>query len=154
VYGDDEGEDGDHQGEDGGHQGDHQGEDGGHNDHFRKFFNFRFFDRHNNDDNHKPDKKGDDNKVKVKEQDQAKIYKGYGIDPVDGEGNNKKSFNFAAVGDFGCSKNAKKTIDNIKDSKPELVLPLGDLSYQKNANCWFDIMSPLKDKLMVTLGIP
>jgi hypothetical protein len=57
VYGDDEGEDGDHQGEDGGHQG----EDGGHNDHFRKFFNFRFFDRHNNDDNHKPDKKGDDN---------------------------------------------------------------------------------------------
>ena len=61
VYGDDEGEDGDHQGEDGGHQGDHQGEDGGHNDHFRKFFNFRFFDRHNNDDNHKPDKKGDDN---------------------------------------------------------------------------------------------
>ena len=42
VYGDDEGEDGDHQGEDGDHQGDHQGEDGGHNDHFRKFFNFRF----------------------------------------------------------------------------------------------------------------
>ena len=88
----------------------------------------------------------------MKEQDQAKIYKGYGIDPADSEGNNKKSFNFAAVGDFGCSKNAKTTIDNIKDSKPELVLPLGDLSYQKNANCWFDIMSPLKDKLMVTLG--
>lgn len=77
-----------------------------------KFFNFRFFDRHNNDDNHKCDKKGDDNKVKVKE-DQAKIYKGYGIDPADGEGNNKKTFNFAAVGDFGCSKNAKKTeLDN------------------------------------------
>jgi len=38
VYGDDEGQDGDHQGEDGGHQGGHQGddqgEDGGHNDHF------------------------------------------------------------------------------------------------------------------------
>jgi len=54
----------------------------------------------------------DDNKVKVKE-DQAKIYKGYGIDPADGEGNNKKTFDFAAVGDFGCSKNAKKTeLDN------------------------------------------
>ncbi len=51
-------------------------------------------------------------KLKVKE-DQAKIYKGYGIDPADGEGNNKKIFNFAAVGDFGCSKNAKKTeLDN------------------------------------------
>jgi hypothetical protein len=75
---------------------------------FRKFFNFRLFERHNNDDNHKPDKKGDDNKVKVKEQDQAKIYKGYGIDPADGEGNNKKSFNFAAVGDFGCSKKCQE----------------------------------------------
>jgi hypothetical protein len=64
VYGDDEGEDGDHQGEDGDHEGDHQGEDGGHNDHFRKFFNFRFFDRHNNEDNHKPERKGDDNKVR------------------------------------------------------------------------------------------
>jgi hypothetical protein len=64
VYGDDEGEDGDHEGKDGGHQGDHEGKDGGHNDHFRKFFNFRFFDRHNNDDNHKPDKKEDDNKLK------------------------------------------------------------------------------------------
>ena len=37
-------------------------------------------------------------------EDQAKIYKGYGIDSADGEGNNKKTFNFAAVGDFGCSK--------------------------------------------------
>ena len=46
-------------------------------------------------------------------EDQAKIYKGYGIDSADGEGNNKKTFNFAAVGDFGCSKNAKKTeLDN------------------------------------------
>ncbi len=61
--------------------------------------------------------------MKEQDQDQAKIYKGYGIDPADGEANNKKSFNFAAVGDFGCSKNAKKTADNIKDSKPELVLP-------------------------------
>ena len=40
----------------------------------------------------------------MKEQDQAKIYKGYGIGPADSEGNNRKSFNFAAVGDFGCSK--------------------------------------------------
>ncbi len=46
-------------------------------------------------------------KLKVKE-DQAKIYKGYGIDPADGEGNNKKTFNFAAVGDFGCSKMPRK----------------------------------------------
>jgi hypothetical protein len=89
----------------------------------------------------------DDN---IEEQVKTSIYKGFSFDTI-GD-NNSKGFNFAAVGDFGCSKNTKKTIDNIKDNKPELVLPLGDLSYQKSANCWFDIMSPFKKKLMITLG--
>lgn len=89
----------------------------------------------------------DDN---IEEQVKTSIYKGFSFDTI-GD-NNSKGFNFAAVGDFGCSKNTKKTIDNIKDNKPELVLPLGDLSYQKSANCWFDIMSPFKKKVMITLG--
>ena len=84
------------------------------------------------------------------EQVKTNIYKGFSFDSI-GD-NNSKGFNFAAVGDFGCSKNTKKTIDNINDNKPELVLPLGDLSYQKSANCWFDIMSPFKKKVMLTLG--
>ena len=84
------------------------------------------------------------------EQVKTNIYKGFSFDSI-GD-NNSKGFNFAAVGDFGCSKNTKKTIDNINDNKPELVLPLGDLSYQKSANCWFDIMSPFKKKVMITLG--
>jgi hypothetical protein len=70
-----------------------------------------------------------------------------------GEGDNKrKNFNFAAVGDFGCSKNAEKTVSNIKGNKPELVLPLGDLSYDRSANCWLDLISPFSNKLSVTLG--
>ena len=70
-----------------------------------------------------------------------------------GEGDNKrKNFNFAAVGDFGCSNNAEKTVSNIKGIKPELVLPLGDLSYDKSANCWLDLISPFSNKLSVTLG--
>jgi hypothetical protein len=40
----------------------------------------------------------------------------------------------------------------MKDKGPELVLPLGDLSYQSTANCWFDAMMPLKGKIMITLG--
>jgi hypothetical protein len=69
------------------------------------------------------------------------------------EGDKKrKDFNFAAVGDFGCSKNAIKTISNMIDRKPELVLPLGDLSYDKTATCWLDLISPFSDKLKVTLG--
>jgi hypothetical protein len=69
------------------------------------------------------------------------------------EGDKKrKDFNFAAVGDFGCSKNAKKTVNNMEDKKPELVLPLGDLSYDKTAKCWLDLITPFSDKLKVTFG--
>jgi hypothetical protein len=64
----------------------------------------------------------------------------------------RKSFNFAVAGDFGCSKNAKNTINNMKDKKPELVIPLGDLSYDKSANCWLNNISPFSDRLKVTLG--
>ena len=64
----------------------------------------------------------------------------------------RKNFNFAVAGDFGCSKNAKNTIKNMNDKKPELVIPLGDLSYDKSANCWFDLVSPFNDRLKVTLG--
>jgi hypothetical protein len=97
----------------------------------------------------KAEQKVDNIEEQVK-QVKTNIYKGFSFDSI-GD-NNSKGFNFAAVGDFGCSKNTKKTIDNIKDNKPELVLPLGDLSYQKSANCWFDIMSPFKKKVMITLG--
>lgn len=86
------------------------------------------------------------NKIQV----ETDIYKGFGF-YIDGS-NVSKSFNFAAVGDFGCSSNAERTVDNIQKNKPELVLPLGDLSYQKSANCWFDMMAPLKNIIFTTLG--
>jgi hypothetical protein len=77
-------------------------------------------------------------------------YDGYGFEKDDDK--KREEFNFAAVSDFGCSENTKKTINNIEERKPELVLALGDLSVDKTADCWFDVMSPLKGKIMVTLG--
>jgi micrococcal nuclease len=41
----------------------------------------------------------------------------------------------AAAGDFGCSENEKNTVKNMEDDKLELVLPLGNLSYQSTPNC-------------------
>jgi predicted phosphodiesterase len=37
---------------------------------------------------------------------------------------------------------------------PRFVLALGDLSYEKNANCWFQVMSPLDDpgKIRIVIG--
>jgi hypothetical protein len=98
----------------------------------------------------KPEKKPEKKDNNKEEQVKTIIYKGFSFD-ASGH-NHSKAFNFAAVGDFGCSTNTKKTINNIEEKKPELVLPLGDLSYQTTADCWFGAMSPLKGKIMVTLG--
>lgn len=77
-------------------------------------------------------------------------YKGYNFDDVDD--NSNESFNFGAVGDFGCSEKAKETVTNIAGKNPELVLTLGDLSYNATAGCWFNVMLSLKHKVMITFG--
>jgi hypothetical protein len=86
----------------------------------------------------------------------GKDYDGYGFkgddDSGNGNENGEENFNFAAAGDFGCSTNTQNTIENMQTKEPEIVLALGDLSYHSTADCWFDMMSPIKDKLMITLG--
>src|SRR4029078_4580358 len=57
----------------------------------------------------------------------------------------KTGFNFAAVGDMGCSPLTEKIINDINNKSPELILALGDLSYQKdNADCWLNIVAPIE----------
>ena len=149
VYGDDEGEDGNDQGgrhdrrggdhDDEGDDDEHGNDEGEHHfKHFKKFFNFKQLER------------DDEDKKDSKKESEPKTYDDYNFEK-DGD-KKRKEFNFAAAGDFGCSSNAKKTVNNIEEKKPELVLPLGDLSYQSTADCWFDAMSPLKGKIMVSLG--
>jgi hypothetical protein len=103
------------------------------------------FDDDDDDDSDDSDSKDDDD---------GKNYDGYGFkgDNDNGKENGEENFNFAAAGDFGCSTNTKNTVENMQSKDPEIVLALGDLSYHSTADCWFDMMSPIKDKLMVTLG--
>ena len=61
-------------------------------------------------------------------------------------------FNFAASGDWGCNGRTVDTVNNIVDKNPELVLALGDLSYQDTADCWFEIIAPLDDKMKIAIG--
>jgi hypothetical protein len=70
------------------------------------------------------------------------------------EGDNRNiDFNFAAAGDFGCSENAINTVKNMEDKKPELVLPLGDLSNERKTDtCWLDLISTFYGKLEITFG--
>ena len=55
------------------------------------------------------------------------------------------NFNIAAVGDWGCNSNTDKTVNSIKAQSPELILGLGDYSYESSADCWLDTIEPIYD---------
>ncbi|HZB64449.1 MAG TPA: LamG-like jellyroll fold domain-containing protein [Nitrososphaeraceae archaeon] len=55
------------------------------------------------------------------------------------------NFNIAAVGDWGCNSNTDKTINSINTQSPELILGLGDYSYESSADCWLDALLPIYD---------
>jgi phosphodiesterase/alkaline phosphatase D-like protein len=57
------------------------------------------------------------------------------------------SFNVAAVGDISCNKNGKQTISSMANNDPNLVLFLGDLSYDNSLSSFFDQIKILKNDL-------
>ena len=65
---------------------------------------------------------------------------------------NQSLFNIATVGDWACNANTQNTVKSILTKKPELVLALGDLSYQKNPDCWFKVISPLNNITAIVRG--
>jgi len=68
---------------------------------------------------------------------------------------NQKSlanFNFAAVGDWGCTSNSRNTVRTIVDKSPELVLGLGDYSYGQDPGCWLELTNPLHGKMKIVIG--
>jgi predicted phosphohydrolase len=40
----------------------------------------------------------------------------------------------------------------MQNMTPDLVLALGDLSYQKNADCWLNLMDPLLNRTKIVIG--
>ena len=72
------------------------------------------------------------------------------VDASTGENNQAESkskdlnnFNFVVAGDFGCTEEAKKTIQGMLNKEPELVIALGDLADKKIPDCWFNMITPL-----------
>ena len=53
------------------------------------------------------------------------------------------NFKIAAVGDWGCNSNTDKTVNSIKNQSPEIILGLGDYSYESSADCWLDTIKPI-----------
>jgi len=64
----------------------------------------------------------------------------------------EEGFNFAAAGDWACTSKAKDTVKNIIAQNPELVLALGDLSYDNGAKCWLKIIKPVVEKTKIAIG--
>ena len=69
------------------------------------------------------------------------------------------NFNIAAVGDWGCNSDTDKTVNSIKNQKPELIFGLGDYSYKSSVDCWLDAIQPIYDSnnqnannMQITIG--
>jgi hypothetical protein len=62
-------------------------------------------------------------------------------------------FNFAAVGDWDCTEDTEETVDNIIQRDPELIIGLGDYSYDPTAaDCWLEIADPIDEKMRVVIA--
>jgi hypothetical protein len=61
-------------------------------------------------------------------------------------------FNFGSAGDWGCNSNTDATVNSIQNQIPEIVLGLGDYSYQSTANCWLTAVNPIDEKMKITIG--
>ena len=64
-------------------------------------------------------------------------------------------FNFVAAGDFGCGDESNRTIQGMIKKDPEIVIALGDLSYEKSAACWLNSITPLDSpgRIKISIGV-
>ncbi|MGD1835641.1 MAG: LamG domain-containing protein, partial [Nitrososphaeraceae archaeon] len=61
-------------------------------------------------------------------------------------------FNIVTAGDFGCSMRTQENIKNMESLDPELFLALGDYSYKKSPDCWFDMTKSLDKNIKIAIG--
>ena len=51
-----------------------------------------------------------------------------------------------------CTDDTIDTVNNILGKNPELILGLGDYSYEDTADCWFDIIQPIDNIMKIVIG--
>lgn len=67
--------------------------------------------------------------------------------------NESNNINFIAAGDWNCNEETSQTIKRITELQPELVLGLGDYTFENiSPQCWFDISKPIDDKIKIAIG--
>jgi hypothetical protein len=68
------------------------------------------------------------------------------------EGYAASNIHIVAVGDWGCSKNTAETVKLAQSLNPQLVLALGDYSYEKTATCWLNLIKPIAHITKINIG--
>src|SRR5215203_465471 len=67
--------------------------------------------------------------------------------------NYSNDINFIAAGDWNCNKETEKTIKKIIKLESELILGLGDYTFENiSPQCWFDISKPIDDLIKIAIG--
>ena len=61
-------------------------------------------------------------------------------------------FSIVTAGDFGCSMRAEENIKNMESFDPDLFLALGDYSYKKSPDCWFEMTKSLEKNIKIAIG--
>jgi predicted phosphodiesterase len=61
-------------------------------------------------------------------------------------------FNFVAAGDWGCGRDAIKTLSIMKSMHPEIYLGLGDYSYTDSTDCWVKIVKSVDNNFKIAFG--
>jgi predicted phosphodiesterase len=64
----------------------------------------------------------------------------------------KKDLRVAAAGDWGCKPATQRTASLINSKNPDLVLGLGDYSYDNDTGCWLKMVSPFITKMKIVIG--
>jgi len=109
-----------------------------------KLFNYILQQKKKNNNNTYTPNNIYNNNEKINSQSLIQLIRGIYINSID--------FNFVAVGDWDCTSETKDTAENIIDQSPELVLALGDLSYNGKAECWLKIIEPFEEKTKIVMG--
>ena len=75
-------------------------------------------------------------------------------DNVQSPKSTKDAYSFVVAGDYGCDSTTRHTVNAMTKKNPDLVLALGDLSEEKDPECFFDLFKPVheQNKLKIVLG--
>ena len=64
-----------------------------------------------------------------------------------------EKYNIIAAGDWYCNEETGKTIQNVINANPDLIITTGDhVKEVKDAKCWIDMSEQIKDKMKIAIG--